>query len=137
MAELSKTASLRGIGVIRALVLINLALVAFQPISAGFFLSGYGLAAKAHGGVALALQLGVLVQAITAVVLWRLRRVPAWVAGLSIGLFVMVFLQVGLGYRRSFWLHVPLGVAMVVGLMRQINMLNALWRERTAVTTMR
>jgi len=50
---------------------------------------------------------------------------------------VMVCLQVGLGYRRSFWLHVPLGVAMVVGLMRQINMLNALWRERTAVTTMR
>src|SRR6266542_2081896 len=85
----------QGIRVIRRLVVINLALVALQPISAGFFLSGYERAVTVHAVVAQALQLGALIQAITAIVLWRRRRVAAWVAGLSIGLFVIVFLQVG------------------------------------------
>jgi hypothetical protein len=74
------------------------------------------------------LQVGALVQAITAIVLWRLRRVPAWVAGVSVGLLVMVFLQVGLGYRKQFWLHVPLGVGLVGLLTRQLNWLDTLSR---------
>jgi hypothetical protein len=39
------------------------------------------------------------------------------------GLFVIVFLQVGLGYRRLYWLHVPIGVGMFGGLMRQVEKL--------------
>jgi len=66
----------------------------------------------AHGGAALVLQLGGLVQAITALVLWRRRRIPAWLAGVSIGLLVMVFLQAGLGYTKEYWLHVPIGVGL-------------------------
>lgn len=66
----------------------------------------------AHGGAALVLQLGGLMQAITAVVLWRQRRIPAWLAGVSIGLLVMVFLQAGLGYKKEYWLHVPIGVGL-------------------------
>ena len=122
---------MRGITLIRRLVLFNLILVALQPVSAGFFLSGYGRATAVHGAVALALQAGAFIQAVTAIVLWRRGRVPPWVAGLGIGLFAMVFLQVGLGYRKAYWLHVPIGVGIFGGLMRQVNMLDALQRQRS------
>ena len=108
-----------GIRLIQYLVLTNLGLVAAQALSAGFMMSGYGIALAIHADVALALQLGALVQAIAAVFLWRRRRVPAWVAGASIGLFVIVFLQVGLGYTKRYWLHVPIGVGLFGGLIRQ------------------
>jgi Na+/proline symporter len=118
----------RAIVLIRRLVVINLGLVALQPISAGFFLSGYGRAATIHASVALALQCGAVIQAVTASVLWRRHRLPAWVAGISIGLFVIMFLQVGLGYRKSFWLHVPIGVGLFGWLRQQLNMLDTLWQ---------
>src|SRR5438445_571833 len=85
---------------VRRLVGINLGLVALQPLSAGFLMSGYARALTVHAVVAQALQLGALIQAITAMVLWRRHRVPARVAGASLGLFVIMFLQVALGYRR-------------------------------------
>jgi Na+/proline symporter len=118
----------QGITLIRRLVVINLGLVAIQALSAGFFMSGYGRAVTVHTVVALALQVGAFVQAATAVVLWRRRRVPGWVAGLSIGLFVIVFLQVGFGYSRRYWLHVPIGVGLFGGLMRQMSRLDTLRR---------
>jgi hypothetical protein len=121
----------RAITLIRWLAVINLGLVALQPISAGFFLSGYGRAATVHASVAVALQIGAFIQAVTAVVLWRRRRLPAWVAGLSIGLFAIMFLQVGLGYRKSFWLHVPIGVGLFGWLRQQVNMLDTLRRTTT------
>jgi cytochrome bd-type quinol oxidase subunit 2 len=111
---------------IRRLAVVNMGLVALQAISAGFSLSGYADAVTVHIVVAFALQFGALVQAVAALVLWRRRRVPAWVAGLSVGLLVIVFLQLGLGYRRSFWLHVPIGVGIFGGLTRQVNRLNTL-----------
>src|SRR5215472_9509278 len=75
-----------GIRLIRLLVVINLGLVALQALSAGFLLSGYELAARAHKIVALALELCVLVLVVTALVLWRRRRVRAGVAGTAVGL---------------------------------------------------
>lgn len=102
---------------------INLGLVALQPLSAGLFMSGYGRALTVHAVVALALLVGALVQAVAAIVLWRRRRVPAWVAGVSLGLFVTVFLQNGFGYNRQYWLHVPIGVGLFGGLIRQTSRL--------------
>ena len=109
---------------IRWLVTINLGLVALQALSAGFLMSGYARALTVHQFVAVALQLGALIQVVSAVVLWRRRRAPAWVAGVSLALFVMVFLQVGLGYRKSYWLHVPIGVGIFGGLTRQAGRLS-------------
>ena len=121
-----------GITWTRRLMGINLGLVALQPLSAGFFLSGYERAVTVHAAVALALQLGVFIQAVTTIVLWRRRRVPAWMARLSIGLFAIVFLQVGLGYNKQYWLHVPVGVGIFGGLTRQMNKLDTLWRTTGA-----
>jgi heme A synthase len=71
---------------------------------------------------------GALIQAVTAVVLWRWRRVPAWIARFSIGLFIIVFLQVGLGYRKTYWLHVPIGVGILGLIARQAARLDTLRR---------
>ena len=125
-------AARQGIRLIRWLVVINLGLVALQPLSAGLFLSGYERAVTVHAVVGLALQLGALIQAVTAVVLWRRRRVPAWVGGVSIGLLVIVFLQVGLGYNKRYWLHVPIGVGLFGWLTQQAIRLDTLWRTSGA-----
>jgi hypothetical protein len=116
----------QGIRWIRRLVLMNLGLVALQALSAGFLMSGYGRAVTIHAGVAHALQLGALTQAVAAVVLWRRRRVPAWVARDGIGLVVTVLLQVGLGYTKQYWLHVPIGVGLLGWLIRQSGRLDTL-----------
>ena len=121
-----------GIRWIQRLVAINLLLVALQPISAGFFLSGYPRAVTIHANVALALLLGVFVQAVTAVILWRRRSIPGWVAGISVGLFAIVFFQHGLGYKKVFWLHVPIGVGLFGWLIRLRIRLDTLWRATGA-----
>lgn len=108
------------------LMVINLGLVALQPISAGFLLSGYDHASTIHAAVAVALQLGASIQGIIAVVLWLRRRVGAWVAGISVGLFVMVFLEVWAGRNREYWLHVPIGVGILVWLRARMNNLETL-----------
>jgi len=87
-------------------------------------MSGYARALSVHRLVAVALQLGALIQVVSAVVLWRRRRAPAWVAGVSIALFAIVFFEVGAGYRRSYWLHVPIGVGLLGGLTRQAHRLS-------------
>jgi hypothetical protein len=126
----------QGIRWVRQLALVNLGLVALQSLSAGFFLSGYGQGVTAHATGALALQCGVLVQAAAAAVLWRRRRAPARVAGLSLGLLVIVLMEAGLGHNKRFWLHVPLGVALFGGLTRQVSRLDAL-RDGTRGLTKR
>jgi hypothetical protein len=55
-------------------------------------------------------------------------RAPAWVAGVSIALFVVVLLQNAFGHNGQYWLHVPIGVALVGALNRQRSSLDALWR---------
>ena len=105
---------------------MNLGFVALQPVSAGFFLSGYGRAVAIHRAIAVALQLGALVQAVTAVVLFRRGSVPAVIVGMSLTLFLMVLLQNWLGYSKLFWLHIPIGVGLFGGLIRQTARLETL-----------
>jgi len=126
------TAAGESIRWIRRIVLMNLGLVALQALSAGFFMSGYGRAVTIHADVAGALLLGVLAQAAAAILLWRRRRVPAWMARAGVGLLLIMVLQVGAGYTRRYWLHVPIGVGLFGGLMRQTSRLDALSRRAGA-----
>ena len=109
---------------IRWIVVVNLGLVALQAVSAGLFLSGYGRAATLHAMAAHALQVGALIQAITAIVLWRRGRLAASMAGLGMALLLIVFLQFGLGRKKVFWLHVPIGVGLFGGLTRHVGRLD-------------
>src|SRR5678815_42801 len=79
---------------IKRLMAVNLGLVALQPLSAGFFLSGFTHAATAHVVVAVALLLVAAIQCVTAMVLWRRRRLSLRVAGLCVGLLTMVMVEV-------------------------------------------
>ena len=105
----------------RWLMAINLGLAAAQPISAGFLLSGYDYASNIHAVVAIALQLGAFIQGVAAVVLWLRRRVSARAAALSVGLVAIVLLEVWAGRQREYWLHVPVGVGIVVWLRGRMN----------------
>ena len=104
---------------IRRLMAVNLGFAALQPISAGFLLSAYDHASTIHVAVAVALQLSAFVQGVAAFVLWLRGRVSGWVAGFSIGLFGMVLLEVWAGRQREYWLHVPIGVAILLWLREQ------------------
>ena len=114
------------IRLIRRLVVTNLAMVALQPVSAGLLMSGFGRALPVHAVVGLALLLGLLVQVGAAVLLWRRGRAPAWVAWVSGALFVAVLLQNAIGHNRQYWLHVPVGVALLAALNRQRSRVDAL-----------
>ena len=116
------------IRLIRWLVAVNLALVALQPVSAGLFMSGFGRALPVHAFGGLALGVALLVQAGAAALRWRQGRAPGWVAGISVALFVAVLLQNAFGHNRQYWLHVPMGVALVAALNRQRSSLDTLQR---------
>ena len=126
--DASKAATDGGWTAIKWLMAVNLGLAALQPISAGFLLSGYDHASTIHAAVAVALQLVALIQGVTAVVLWLRRRVNVRMAGLCVGLFAMVFLEVWAGRNREYWLHVPIGVGVLVWLRGRMDRLDRLWR---------
>ena len=101
---------------INRLMAVNLGLAALQPISAGFFLSGFNHALTAHIVVAVALQIGAAIQCVTAIVLWLRHRVSPRVSAFCVGLLATVMLEMWAGRHMKFWLHVPLGVAILAGL---------------------
>jgi hypothetical protein len=109
----------------RRLATFNLVLVAVQPVSAGFLMSGFEYALAVQTDVAIALELSVLTQAIAGVILWRRGRLPGATAAVSVALFVALFLQVGFGHTRRYWLHVPIGVGIIAWVSRQVNQMGA------------
>ena len=126
MAETATTMTIGGtveggIRSMRPLIAINLGLVALQAISAGLFMSGNARAIAFHAMIAMALEVGTFVQAVAASMLWRRRDGAASAAVAGVVLFALVLLQAGFGYRRWYWLHVPLGVGMFGGLTRQLT----------------
>ncbi|MBX7184876.1 MAG: hypothetical protein K1Y01_06990 [Vicinamibacteria bacterium] len=106
---------------IKRLMAISLGLIALQPVSAGFWLSGFEHASAIHAFVAAGLQLVALIQGVTAIVLWRRRRLSGRVAGLCAGLFVMVLLEAWAGRKGEYWLHLPMGVGILVWLRETVR----------------
>jgi hypothetical protein len=111
----------------RIVVTVHALAVFAQPVLAGQFLDGNVEMVKVHAGVAGLVELVGLVQIPIAVLLWRPGRGPLWPAGLSVVLFVVEGVQVGLGYSRMLAVHVPLGVT-IVGIM--LLLLVWVWRPR-------
>jgi glucose dehydrogenase len=106
------------------------AVLAFaQAALAGAFLSGHYGALNLHSINASLAALAALGMAVVGGLIWRPGRGAAWPALVSLGVFVAEVVQIGFGYARSLSLHVPLGVAIIVGL---VVLTLRVWRPEEA-----
>jgi hypothetical protein len=110
---------------LRLMIVLHAVLAFLQPVLAGTYLSGTASANVVHdvGGDVIAL-IG-MVQLVAAVLYWRPGRGrgwPAWVAG---GLMLADTAQIGVGYSRLLYVHIPLGVAIVA-----TSLIFAMWAVR-------
>ncbi|MGW2426211.1 hypothetical protein ACWC0C_44645 [Streptomyces sp. NPDC001709] len=111
--------------VLRAVVSAHLVAIVGQPVFAGIYLSGVydGLGWHAIGADVVT-SLG-YVQLIAAVVLWvRLRR--AWPFLATLALVAAETVQYFAGTAGALWLHLPLGVMTIAGL---VVLFIAVWRR--------
>jgi len=93
------------------------AVLAFaQAALAGAFLNGHYGALNLHSINATLATLAALGMVVVGVLIWRPGRGAAWPALVSLGVLAAEVLQITLGFARSLSLHVPLGVAIIAGL---------------------
>jgi hypothetical protein len=100
--------------VLRVVAVLVTLLVLLQPLFAGLYLSGSYDMLRGHEVNALVLSLVGLGQLVAAIVFWA-RRGRGWPALLALVLVVAEQVQTGFGYARLLGVHIPLGVAIVVG----------------------
>ncbi|MEV6845075.1 hypothetical protein [Actinoplanes sp. NPDC051411] len=87
-----------------------------QAVFAGSFLSGHFEMLGYHRTNSTITVAASAVMVVTAVLVWRPGRGPFWPTGVSVLYFAVLALQTFLGYRRSLAVHVPLGTAIIAGI---------------------
>jgi hypothetical protein len=117
--------------ILRAVVSAHLVAIIGQPVFAGIYLSGDYEGLRLHAdGANVVTSLG-YVQLIAAAVLWvRLRR--AWPFLATLALVAAETVQYFAGMDGALWLHLPLGVMTIAGLVVQFI---AVWRRPVAERT--
>ncbi|MGK2310206.1 hypothetical protein [Cutibacterium sp. V970] len=99
---------------------VAVASVILQTVLACFMLSGVHGLGDVHMGFGIATLVAAIVTAVLAV-MWKRRGGPSAIVGHAIGMAVLVLVQFGLGEMSSSgatkWIHVILGVVIVVGLL--------------------
>jgi hypothetical protein len=107
----------------------HLVAIAGQPVFAGVYLSGDYDGLRLHSaGADVVTSLG-YVQLIVAIVVWvRLRRAWPFLASTTVAAAETV--QYFAGLAGALWLHLPLGVLTVAGL---VVLVVALWRRPLGV----
>jgi hypothetical protein len=110
--------------VLRAVVSAHVVAIVDQPVFAGVYLSGDYDGLRLHEvGANVVTSIGYL-QLIVAIVVWvRLRQVRPFLATLAV--VVAETVQYFAGMEGALWLHLPLGVLTVTGLVVQFI---AVWR---------
>jgi len=110
---------------LRAVASLHLVAIAGQPVFAGVYLSGDYDGLRLHAtGADVVTSLG-YVQLIVAIVVWvRLRRAWPFLATAAVAAAETV--QYFAGLDGALWLHLPLGVLTVAGL---VTLVVALWRR--------
>jgi len=88
--------------------------VLLQPVLAGGYLSGDFDLLWWHATNASVLMSVALAQIVVAVCFWLIGRGKPWPVLLSVALFFAAGVQTGMGYARVLWVHIPLGVALVL-----------------------
>ena len=110
---------------LRAVAGAHLVAIAGQPVFAGVYLTGDYDGLSLHAaGANIVTSIGYL-QAIVAIVVWvRLRRAWPFLATAAVAAAETV--QYFAGLDGALWLHLPLGVLTVAGL---VTLVVALWRR--------
>jgi len=110
---------------LRVTAAVHLVAIAGQPVFAGVYLSGDYDGLRLHAaGADVVTSLG-YVQLIVAIVVWvRLRRAWPFLATAAVAAAETV--QYFAGLDGALWLHLPLGVLTVAGL---VTLVVALWRR--------
>ncbi|MGW5360925.1 hypothetical protein [Actinopolymorpha pittospori] len=111
--------------VMRALVSAHVVAILGQPVFAGVYLSGDFDGLRWHAaGANVVTSIGYL-QVIAAIVVW-VRSRQAWPFLATLVLVVAETVQYFAGMDGALWLHLPLGVLTIVGL---VVLFIAVWRR--------
>jgi hypothetical protein len=115
--------------VFRIVVTAQAVLAFNQAVFAGRFINGDYGAVATHSTGAGVMELVLMVEMVAAVLLWRPGRGPGWPILAALSLFLLVGVQIALGFSRALAVHVPLGVTIIV---LDTLMLVWAWRYRPA-----
>ncbi|QNE18897.1 hypothetical protein F1D05_14500 [Kribbella qitaiheensis] len=99
----------------RLVLLLHMCLVVAQPVMAGYYLSGDADAMNVHSPIGSTLWMLCMLQFVVALLYWRPGGGRLWPAGITLALFFAEFLQMIFGHSQQLAIHVPLGTAIVVG----------------------
>jgi uncharacterized membrane protein YgdD (TMEM256/DUF423 family) len=115
----------------RISVVLHAVLIAGQVLSSGFLFAGSRAALMAHERGAQINQTVCLVVLALALVLRKRGQVSRPVVIVAAVLFFGEALQTALGYNHLLAIHVPLGVAIVIG---NVRLLDLVFQRRAAAT---
>ncbi|BEL06874.1 hypothetical protein Q0Z83_050650 [Actinoplanes sichuanensis] len=101
------------IALVRAFSIITLLQVLLQAALAGGFISGHVGYLTAHSVNGTLLPVTAMFLGLSTVLLFRPGRGPWWPILLSVLLWWMIAIQVGVGFARLVGLHIPLGAAIL------------------------
>jgi hypothetical protein len=113
--------------VYRGILFLNVGLMLFQSVLAGRMLGGHGRALVFHQRTAKLLVIMACVQLLAAIYLRFRSLCPLWVPLASAGLLLAGVIEFAAGEMHNVALHIPLGVAIFGGFLRQL-----LWSTREA-----
>jgi hypothetical protein len=103
------------LSLLRAVLTVHLLAVLAQPVLAGRYLTGDVGAIGWHATIGSALAAVALVVVAAALGYVLVRRGSWWLLAVAVLLFLADGVQIGMGYDRVLEIHIPLGVAIVVG----------------------
>jgi hypothetical protein len=121
---------MRLLKILRIVLVLNVLIMLLQAAFAGRMIGGDDQSANLHEFTAKVLVLLTVSQIILAILLKRKVGCPTWVLVASGALLAAEVLEFALGHFHSVALHVPLGVALFGGAIRQL-----LWSMREANAT--
>jgi uncharacterized membrane protein YgdD (TMEM256/DUF423 family) len=108
--------------VFRITVALHAILIAGQVLSSGFLFNGSRAALIVHEHGAQIAQIVCLLVLVLAVLLRRSGQASRAIVIVAIALFFGEALQTALGYRHVLPVHVPLGIAIVIGNVRLLDL---------------
>jgi hypothetical protein len=114
----------------RGILAVHVLAIFTQAAFAGLMLGGNDLAVNLHGVTGRLLVPLALIQLSLSVAMRVKRRCPAWLIVANVAILAAEVVEVTVGYGHNMAIHVPLGMAIFGGVLRQL-----FWSTREASVT--